>query len=66
MSKEKIIRLACIALVGTVLTLAMILVIAVAGGMLTPPAAEESMDPHFRPFSLREVWILRTSWILWI
>ena len=50
MSKEKIIRLACIVLVGTVLPLALILAIAVASGMLTSPASEEGMNPHYRPF----------------
>ena len=50
MSKEKIIRLACIVLVGTVLPLALILAIAVASGMLMPPTGEEGMNPHYRPF----------------
>lgn len=49
MSREKLIRILCVSLVGTVLALALILVVAVSGGLLaeTPVPAE---DPHFRPF----------------
>ena len=50
MTKEKLIRTLCIALVSTVLSLALILVIAFAGGMMTEAPDEESVDPHFRPF----------------
>ena len=50
MSKEKLIRSLCIALVGTVLSLALILVVAFSNGMLADTPPEESEDPHFRPF----------------
>ncbi len=50
MSREKFIRILCVALVTTVLSLALILVVAVMGGMTAEGSSAESDMPHFQPF----------------
>ncbi len=49
MPREKLIRILCIALVTTVLALALILVVAVAGGMLASPSVPDEGDGDFDP-----------------